>query len=451
MFEKMTPRERILAKAVFALLPATLIFIGVFWFIGKYGANNLEVMNLMGQVEAEQEKLDEAFKANRRRIYFNSVSLPSKLEDASNDYQIWLKMLLDEIDLDLKTLTPRDTSPLKFQKKEVGERKTFAVTASGDLQQLTDFLVRFYSVDLLHRINSLKIIPLNEVAGNDKRIRTGKLSINFTIEVLALSTAEEDRDFTKQFRELTRTKEQYEQVILRRNIFGPANNTPVVTARPSPSYTSETDAKINVTGKDADERDQLKFELVDSAVEGAKLEFEPGDRNASLIVPGQKEGKYDFKVKVTDNGFPPKENFAEMTVTFKDRAVVVTPPPPPPKPAFVNAKETRITAIVKDSAGDWLVWVKVRTTGDHYKLKVGDSFELDKKKWSVESIASHEAVLRVDNKLLTFHPKDAFVNPRNEVNLSPAEDAGTSGTEAETTTSKKVESDEPPKPRSISS
>lgn len=449
MFEKLTPRERVLAKAVLGLLPATLIFIGIFWFIGKYGDNNDEIVNLMNQITAEEEKLDEAFKANRRRSYYNSVSLPAKFEDASNDYQIWLKLLLADVDMELKTLTPRDASPLKFKKQEVANRKTFAVTAAGNLEQLTEFLNRFYQVDLLHRINSLKVIPLNEVAGNNKKIRTGELSVNITIEVLSLATADEEREFTKQTRELGHTRDEYLAAVLRRNIFGPANNTPVLSARPSSSYTSEKDAKINFTAKDADERDELLFEIVESSVEGAELQVRDGSRSASLVVPGQKAGKYDFKVKVTDNGFPPKDNFKDITVTFKDRVVSKPKPPAPPKPPFVNAKETRITAIVRDKAGDWLVWIKVRTTGERYKLKVGESFELDNQKWAVEAIKPEEAVLRVDDKkLLTFQPRDVFVEPRNEVDLAPVSEVGS---EVETNTSKKIESDEPPKPKSITS
>ncbi len=247
-----------------------------------------------------------------------------------------------------------------------------------------------------------------------------------------------------------RTKEEYQQAILRRNIFGPANNTPVISARPSPSYNSASDARISVSGKDADERDELKFELVDSAVEGAKLEMEPGSRTARLVVPGQKEGKYNFKIRVWDNGFPSKENFEEVSVAFRDPPPPKEDgPPPPPPPPFEHAKETRITAIVKDKAGDWLVWIKVRTTGDRHKLRVGESFDLDKRTWLVESITPDEAVIRVDNKLLTFQPTDAFVNPRNEVELAPAEAVGAES--SETNTSKKTESDAPPKPGTATS
>lgn len=53
--------------------------------------------------------------------------------------------------------------------------------------------------------------------------------------------------------------------------------------------------------------------------------------------------------------------------------VARTQPPPPPK--FDDSRHAYITAIL-ESQGEPQVWLKVRTTGETLKLKVGDAFEV---------------------------------------------------------------------------
>ena len=436
MFENMTQREKVLAIVVGALVPITMIFMGVFWFIDKSSFNDSEIMNLTEAVSRENEKTAVSIKARRRRIYYQSVSLPSNLADATNDYQLWLKKLAgDQINMESLSVAPLAGDKIKFRSKDVGNSKKFAVTATGDLMQLSDFLSQFYSVDLMHRINSLKIIPLTTGPVKDgKRVLSGKLNLSMTIEVLSLVDADEEREFTSVYRELARTSEEYQNGIIRRNIFGPANNIPSITVRPSSSYVSGKDIKVAVSGDDADDNDLLSFELLECSIEGVKLvQSDPMSRRASLEISAQKAGRYDFKVGVKDNGFPAKTNEKKFTVVFKDMVAKKETPKPPPSPAYVNAKQARITGIVKDASGDWMVWIKVRTTGERFKLKVGEVFNLDEREWLVEAIEPGEAVLKVDNKLLTFRPADPFDSPRKEVALEPVSTEPNQGLNSEKT------------------
>ena len=454
MFEKLTTRERNLAYAVIGLAPAVLIFIGVFWFLGKYEEYGTREVSLMAQIDDEEMKMAQGKKADRRRAYYDSISLPANLEDASNDYQTWLKGLLrDELKMNLKTLTPTDASDLKNKTEVIGRRRYFTLRADGTLDQLTSFLSRFYAADLLHRINSIKIMAQNEATGDNKKIRTGLLGVTAKIEVLSLNTAVDDWEFLKQFiaQRATESKfaernKAYREMVVRRDIFGPPNNSPTVAANNKSSYESGTDVTFDLTAKDADEDDEMVFELVESSVEGVKLEQpKPGARAAKITVPGQDAGRFKFSVKVSDNGFPAKEGIKDFYVTFKD------PPPPEvkkevkPDPPFINANETQLTGIVLEKSGDWQVWIKVRTTGERFKLKVGESFVLDDQKWVVEEIMPGHAVLRVDNKLLTFQPTDRFVNPRNEVILE-ASSSASSGDVPESGAKVDVKSDIAPKP-----
>jgi hypothetical protein len=371
-------------------------------------------------------KMGKAEKANDRRRYYESISLPSDVEQASNEYWSWMKGLVrDELQMQFKSLQPSDASDLKNDREVIGQRRYFTLRADGTLDQLTELLSRFYAADLLHRINSLKIIAQNETAGSSKKIRTGMLAITAKIEVLSLNTAVDDWEFLKAFiaqraqeSKFAETNKTYRDLVQRRDIFGPPNNTPTLSATPKRSYTSETDAVFSLTAKDADEEDLMTFEIIEAAVEGFKLEStKPGDRTARLTVPGQKAGRYKFKARVSDNGFPAKESIKEFTVAFEDEEIVDAGPPPKPDPPFINARETRINSIVLEKTGDWRVWIVVRTTGDRYELTVGESFELDKQNWVVEEIRPKEAVLRVNNKLLTFRTGDRFVSPRSEVKL----------------------------------
>ena len=104
-------------------------------------------------------------------------------------------------------------------------------------------------------------------------------------------------------------------------------------------------------------------------------------------------------------------------------------------------QETRITAIVRDRLGDWQVWINVRTTGERFKLKEGDSFELDKKKWLVEEIRPDDVVFRVDNNQLTVELADVFFSADQIPEDSPAEEVGTEKPESELEAGKSLKSD----------
>lgn len=434
MFEKMTPRERILASAVGALLPIAILFIGIFWFIGKYNANDVQESAMISQVADEEMRALTAQKASRRRTYYDNISLPADINNASNDYQSWMKALVsDDLKMNLKSFNPRDGGDLKLGAKVIGKRKTYSLTAIGNLKQLRGFLERFYSVEALHRINTMKITAQNETKGGsaDKKVRSGQLSIMAQIEVLALDSSQSNSEFIQRFRsenvlesELAKSNLAFGEMVEHRDVFGPPNNTPTIDARTSTSYTSLTDVKVGLVCKDADEDDLLTYEILESDIEGVELETaQPGDRTGKMLIPGQKAGRYKLTLKITDNGFPPKESTEDVTVSFKDRVVVTKPEPPKPEPAYVNAKQTLITGIVRDRAGDWQVWISVRTTPDRYRLKVGESFELDQKTWMIKEIGPDQAVIEVDNKLLTFKPADRFDSPRNVVELAPVETA----------------------------
>ena len=359
--------------------------------------------------------MTEALNANERRLYYRSVSLPSNFKDSGNAYQQWLKHLVrDDVGMVFKSITQDSPSKIKFNGNVIGQAKSFTVLATTDLEQLVDFLTKFYQLDLLHRINSLNLVP--KTGGS-----SGELSLTAKVEVLSLvdAAADEDGKFIEQFRKLELTADDYRNAIVNRNIFGPANNSPTLTVSNNGNYYSDKDLKIKISAKDADNNQNLIFSLVDPPIESATLEQKnPSDKRVFLKAPPQPAGNYTFKVRVTDDGFPPKSFEQEFKITVKEKVASKTPTKKPTKPDFKNSKETRITAIVKDRSGAWEVWINVRLKGEKHKLKVGQSFKLDGAKWEVTSIKPNRATFTVDGATKTFGRNQAFDGSEKTASLS---------------------------------
>ena len=260
MFDKLTPREKVLVYVVGTIVPIALVAVVGLWFINSLSQNDIDRAAVAKKISDEEYKMAIAKKADRRRAYYESISLPADIEAASNNYLAWLKGLVrDDLKLRLKMLTPNDSTPLKVETKVVGERKSYTLAMDGTLNDLTQFLRNFYRVELLHRINSLKITPQNETVGSKQKIRNGVLSIVAKIEVLSLTSSMTGPDFIDELKrelkietEWSKELDSIASTVVRRDIFGPPNNEPTVTARPSRSYTSMKDVSVSLSAKDSE-------------------------------------------------------------------------------------------------------------------------------------------------------------------------------------------------------
>jgi len=400
MFENLSQREKTLAALVLSLVPLALLVMGMIWFFGQQSARDTKINSLQSRIDSEKLRLNDALSANQRRIYYRSVSLPSDFEKASNSYQQWLKdLVVNKIGIKDPVFTPRPPIKKKFQGNVVGQTMIIRLNTSINYEQLVNFLTEFYQLDLLHRINELK---LETKSG-------GTFAMTAVIEVLSLVDADADRDFVKQFRKLDLPAEAYRDAILKRNIFGPANNSPTITASKASSYTTDKEIRIPIQAKDTDKLQKLTFALLDSQVKEAKLDQKkPTDTRAYLTAPKLPAGKYTFKVQVLDDGYPPKSDETEFTITVTEKVAKKPPVKKPPKPEFKNSRETRITAIVKEKSGKWQAWINVRTKDEKHKLTVGESFTLDKQKWKVKTIKADEVTFTVEGKEKTFRRNQAF-------------------------------------------
>ena len=98
---------------------------------------------------------------------------------------------------------------------------------------------------------------------------------------------------------------------------------------------------IAARGSDPDKKDILTYKMVKSGANDAKLDPTTG----KLSWTPRTNGKYEFLIQATDDGWPAKAS--------KDELLVVTvedPPPPPAEPpkklAFDDAKHTILTAVL---------------------------------------------------------------------------------------------------------
>ena len=424
MFDNLSQREKILAVLVGSLVPLAMIVMISIWFFAQLSARSDRIDGLTAQIKEEKQRVTEALDANQRRLYYRNVSLPSDFQDASNSYQLWLKKLVrDDIGMGFKSIAPRAPVNMKFKGTVIGQSESFTLAATTDLEQLIKFLTKFYQLDLLHRINSIKLVPKAAgLSGDRANIRTGQLTLSAQIEVLSLVDADAEREFLKQFRKLELTADDYRNAILKRNIFGPANNTPTLSVSKASSYYSDMDLRIPVNAKDADKNQKLIFTILDSSIKKAKLDQKkPTDRRVYLTAPAQPPGEYTAKVQVADSGYPPKLSEIEFKITVKENPSKNKNPSEdekPKKPKFKHIRETRITGIVKDKSGAWQVWINVRTKGEKHKLKVGESFTLDRKKWKVSSIKPDEATFSVDGTARTFGRNQAFDGSEKTASLA---------------------------------
>ena len=417
MFENMTPRERLLARIVLALLPLMALLLAGTWYSRVYFGKRARVAALRQQISNEKRKQLDGQLANQRRAYYRSISLPSDLNRAKSRYQGWLSQLAKENQFQLRSLDPLPVEEKKYngrnQLETVYRKLPFTLRARCTYDQLIQFMLEFYQTDLLQRIHYVSIIPKNvSKSGKNANVRSGVLEVEMRIDVISLVDADRTREgFLEARRPTPRDVTEYKDKIANRNVFGPANNPPTLSYSRSRRYEAGKPISLGLTGRDADANDQLTFELVDSPVEGTRLsQATAGSRTANLSLPPLEAGEYGpIRVRVTDNGLPPKSS--EETITIK-----VNPPKPPvvkePKPKPKFAGHTTVSGIVREKDGKWKVILRFKMAEKSYqKLTVGQTFELDDSTWIIRDIQPHHVTIENGEEWLTYNVGDELDQP----------------------------------------
>ena len=232
--------------------------------------------------------------------------MPSDVNKAELEYQAWFANLcqssLGTRNLDVTSGYPQT---VKYGVSEVVFFKQgFSISGNATVKQLTEFLYRFYEARILHQITMLSLVPETEGTGANLRL-TGRLRFNITFDVVSLANAPPDRDFKNDRREMKRTLEDYQNVVARRNLYGPPNVAPKLETDDDLEFETGEDISVTLNAIDSDQDQELKIELVDKSSPGAEL-VQSGANTAILTVPALPRGRHRFLARVTDNGWPYK-------------------------------------------------------------------------------------------------------------------------------------------------
>lgn len=392
-----------------------------------------------------QSKVNKGTRAAEVLRDYQQRSLPSDPHLAAATYQDWL--------LDTGRLYFGDRVQIKQSgdkgRGDVYRQYTFDVTAVGDLEQLTEFLHRFYAMNTLHRVAGMSVKAIDG---------SRDLELTFRLDALALQTAPAGTGlitagdvaklaeslvglgtaqslaavptaalalpgetvslaFVQQLRNrvwlqaiaaepsirLPATESEladYKRVILSRNLFGLANQQPQTVSLDKQNATTKERFSATVSAKDPDPLDSLRYYLEGDIPAGVELDPVSGRLSWTPAAPGT----YPLTVRAEDDGWPTRTATKTFQVKVADRVVVApTPPPPPTKPApTFDAKQTVVNAMVQGIDGRPTVWLYIRPQNKMLKLGVGDRFDIGNVKGVIQEIGNKDVVIEIEGKSLLF-------------------------------------------------
>ncbi|HMO15462.1 MAG TPA: hypothetical protein PKD64_10945 [Pirellulaceae bacterium] len=425
MLDKFSPRERKLILIVGSILPFFLLYFCYSWTVSTFNNLNDEINRLQSINERETTKQLVGMLAGERRAEYRKASLPVNIDEGFSKYiNDWLYTVGEEIGLNLSH-TPGQGAPRRIEDRIIFESRSGTIDTLATLDQTVQFLYRFDQKRALHRINSLTLTPVeSDKPGRDQRIR-----LNIRYEVLGLPDAELINELPEgNWDRLRADLDSYQAIIVRRNIFGPPNNDPTIA-----SFTparAEVGKPINfaINANPNDPWEELEFELTKTSGI-AKLERRDPKSNAvQFVSPGfNKAGRYEFEIKVTDNGFPPKSATRRFELVVEEPRRE-TPRRETPAPPVKNAPNTLITSLSQNVFGEKEVWFNFPIAGLPSRLKVGDSFELDDQQWIISEVDIDARTCTIENSgnLLTFKQGSRLSQPIKTIKQADVTTAATS-------------------------
>lgn len=375
----MNPRERILGLSVGGVVAMIVVFMCYSSINRMYKFRSTEISKLDQSLAAERRMDRQTLDAAFRMKNYQERSLPRHASVAKSLYQAWLIELFDKSGMG----QPAVTTGKSREEKKLYSSQLFTLNAKGTLPQVVKLLHGFYSADYMHRITKLHITPIKDSKNLQLIMDVEALSLELGPEAPALKERPSNRlALAKQ--------EHYVRIIAERNIFGPPNHAPQLAAGEQKA-TRGRSADIALRGSDPDKLDKLTYKMVKSGAADAKLDPASG----KLSWTPRTNGKYEFLVRATDDGWPAKSSKDELlVVTVEDPPQVVEPPK---KLAFDDAKFTVLTAVI-DISGTGQIWLTVRPKGQTLKLGVGDKFEVGSVKGTVVSIGDGDFTFESDGK-----------------------------------------------------
>jgi hypothetical protein len=364
-------RERLFALIAGCVGVCVVGFFIYSWVAGQFSRRAQEKARLTAELTKFDKTISLGSAASRKLADYEQRSLPSNPEVARTRYQSWLVNEMESADLiepDVRFVTAMGGD------KDLFIKQTFSVESYGTLPQVVSLLHAFYSVDWLHRITRFTLRPVK-----DSKL----LQFTMQIETLSLKKAAsvDKLEPRPSERLMLGSADDYHDLIVGRNLFGPRNNEPKVSISSSSDVFLPREVEITAKFEDPDYLDQVQFELVQSAAPDAKLDPVTG----KFSWTPKEEGTFEFVIQGVDDGFPPRRSAPQKFVVNAK----VQPPPTKSAATFDFAKFTMLSAVL-DFDGRGEVWLHVRPTGQMVTLHQGDQFEIGTVKGTVSEIGEFD-------------------------------------------------------------
>jgi len=386
------------------LLLITIVLLGV-GMVAIYAYTNMTaaIANRTMQIDAIENQVNQQTitvrrggMAARNLKSLQERSLPANQGMAQTIYSEWLLNLVDEqVGLKDCSVIPKKGSG----GNQYYSRISFQVDGEATLEQVVAFLHGFYSSNDLHQIKNLRLKP---IGSSDTRL----LDLSADVEAIILpgnQRATVGDLASNRFGDLT--LEDYQAVILGRNVFAPANKPPNISSVSNKTTNRDERFTFTVTARDADELDNLTYRLEGDAPEGMEIDEEDG----RLQWKPEENGEFEVRVAVSDDGTPSLSDTIDFKVTVKD------PPPPvevkdpePPQPRFDEAEHAYVIGTVSKGP-DQTIWLKIRTTGKLLRLSVGDRINVGTVDGVIDSIGDKDVVILTDEGMLRVQVGQSLV------------------------------------------
>lgn len=321
---------------------------------------------------------------------YQAMSLSSNQNHALASYKAWLIDLLEaELGLTDVRITNEPSRPVEDQYY----RHTFGINFQSNLETLTDFLYRFETKKLLHRIKDLAISP----SGYDE------LLVRVTIEAISLPEAEDEVDVAAIEHDPARvqaSRDSYWASISNRNLFGLENKKPTFTAPPIDAIVGESTTRTLTASAGANEQSlqEVTYRLDEDSLPANFTASLAGNR---LTVSSDKVGRYEFDIKVTDNGLPAKTITSTVAVTVSEKPIPPEPMPEPPKPPVFNVAQLAFFTSTVQINERIEVWIHRRDLGQMLKLPIGAKIEIGTVKGKIhDANQRYVTILTDENEIL---------------------------------------------------
>ncbi|MCC9608216.1 putative Ig domain-containing protein [Blastopirellula sp. JC732] len=371
----MSKREKVLVGVVGMLVVLGVLYFGYSRYASAYDQRAKQLESLKQQIDREEFTEIQAIFAAQRLAIYQEHCLPEDYRTAQSVYSNWLHEKVGEAGFEDVVI-----KPLSGKKVGMHAEYAFSIRAKAPLARVTQFCYEFYSFDVLHKIKSIVLRPMQD---------SEDLEVALTVEAVGIKQVADVVDPKKQRHEsLSHGKlADYQKAILARDFFRPGNKPPKLVSTTKHTAEMGKTFSYSVKAEDPDKKDKLSFQLGEGAPEGLQL----SERGTLSWKPGAL-GEFKFNVMVHDDRQPTVMDTKEFTI-----AVIEPKPPetkPESKPSFDDAQHAFLTATII-SGEQPEAWVSLRTKNKMLRLKPGETFEIGQLKGKIVSVGDKNVEIEI--------------------------------------------------------